>query len=224
MDSIIELDDVKKTYYLKGGVDVPVLHGINLDVKKGDFLAIKGPSGSGKSTAMNMIGSLDIPSSGNIFLDGKDIAQMSESDLAGLRGRKVGFIFQNFNLISTLSALDNVALPSMFQGKDRRAGRQRAKELLEKVGLGHRLNHKPTELSGGENQRVAIARALINDPEVILADEPTGNLDSKTGKEIISILKELNNDGKTVIMITHNDKLAREAKHIVNLKDGRISK
>lgn len=222
MELIIKLDNVKKHYSIKGGRDIPVLYGIDLAIKRGDFLAIKGPSGSGKSTAMNMIGSLDIPSFGSIYLDGKNIAEMNESDLAELRGQKIGFIFQNFNLISTLSALDNVALPCMFQGKDRWSARKTAKELLNKVGLGHRLSHKPSELSGGERQRVAIARALVNDPEVILADEPTGNLDSKNGKEIISILKNLNKNGKTIIMITHDDKIAKEARHIVNIRDGRL--
>lgn len=213
-----------KSYALKGGRSVPVLHGINLIVNEGDFLAIKGPSGSGKSTAMNMVGSLDVPTHGAVYLDGKNIANMHESDLAILRGRKIGFIFQNFNLIPTLSAVDNVALPAMFQNEKRAIARQKAKVILQKVGLGHRFTHKPTELSGGEKQRVAIARALINNPDVILADEPTGNLDSKTGQEIISFLKELNSQGKTIIMITHDDKVAKEAKKIINLKDGRISK
>jgi len=222
-DNIIKLDNVSKIYST-GASKVEAVKGFNLEIKRGNFLAIEGPSGSGKSTAMNMVGSLDIPTSGKIYLDNEDIAHMDESDLAALRGKKIGFIFQSFNLLPTLTALDNVALANMFQGNDRWTSRKLAKKILEKVGLGHRLNHRPSELSGGERQRVAIARALINDPEVILADEPTGNLDTKTGNEIISMLKELNKEGKTIIVITHNPNVAKEAKRVIKIRDGRIIK
>ena len=195
---------------------------IDLDIKRGDFIAIVGPSGSGKSTMMNLVGALDLASEGNIFLDGQDIEHLEESELAQIRGKKIGFIFQTFNLIPTLTALGNVMLPMMFQGYEEEEREQRGRKLLDDLGMSHRLDHLPPELSGGERQRVAIARALANDPEVILADEPTGNLDSKTGKQVIEILKNLNNQGKTIIMVTHDMEMAKQAKKIVRLKDGRI--
>ena len=191
MNEIIKLDNVWKTYG-KGDARIDALKEADVSIQKGEFVAILGPSGSGKSTMMNLVGSLDMPSQGNIYLDNKNIKNFSESDLAVLRGKKIGFIFQQFNLIPTLSALENVVLAMTFQGKDRDFRVKRAKELLEFVGLGHRLNNTPNKLSGGEQQRVAIARALANDPEVILADEPTGNLDSKTGIKIIELLHDLN--------------------------------
>lgn len=196
----------------------------NLEIKKGDFVAIVGPSGSGKSTMMNLVGALDLASNGNIFLDGLNIEHISESELAQIRGRKIGFVFQTFNLIPTLTALENVMLPMMFQSIPRRERENRARGLLEKVKLNHRLDHLPGELSGGERQRVAIARAMANNPDVILADEPTGNLDSKTGEEILDMFIKLNKEGKTVIMVTHDKELAKKANHIVRLKDGRIEK
>jgi putative ABC transport system ATP-binding protein len=195
-----------------------------LDIKKGDFVAIVGPSGSGKSTMMNLVGALDLASKGDIFLDGMNIEHLPESDLAQIRGKKIGFVFQTFNLIPTLTALENVMLPMMFQNVNKAEREERATKLLEKVKLGHRLNHLPGELSGGERQRVAIARALANNPEVILADEPTGNLDSKTGEEILEMFINLNKEGKTIIMVTHDKELAKKARHIVRLKDGRIEK
>jgi len=195
---------------------------IDLDIKRGDFIAIVGPSGSGKSTMMNLVGALDLASEGNIFLDGQDIEHLEESELAQIRGRKIGFVFQTFNLIPTLTALGNVMLPMMFQGYEEEEREERGRKLLDDLGMSHRLDHLPPELSGGERQRVAIARALANDPEVILADEPTGNLDSKTGKQVIEILKNLNNQGKTIIMVTHDMEMAKQAKKIVRLKDGRI--
>src|SRR3989339_1650144 len=201
-DVIIKLENVWKIYKM-GKVEVPALRGLNLEIKKGEFVAIMGPSGSGKSTAMNMIGCLDVPTKGRIFLEGQDISKLSESDLAQIRGKKIGFIFQTFNLILTLSALENVALPMIFQNITKEERVKRATELLEMVGLGDRINHKPNELSGGQQQRVAIARSLINNPEVILADEPTGNLDSKSASEIIDILKGLNDLGITIVMVTH---------------------
>jgi len=198
------------------------LKGVNLDIHRKEFLAILGPSGSGKSTLLNMIGSLDLPTKGKVILDGKNIAHLPESDLAQLRGKKIGFIFQTFNLIPSLSALANVMLPMTFQGVSREERVKKAQSLLGKVGLGHRVNHLPSELSGGERQRVAIARALVNDPEVILADEPTGNLDSKTGKDIMSILLKFNQEGKTVIMITHERSLSKYSDRICLLKDGKV--
>ena len=221
---IIKLENVEKSYILAKN-EVPILKGINLDIKRGEFLAIMGPSGSGKSTTMNMIGSLDIPTRGTIYLDNKDISKLDESELAQLRGQKIGFIFQNFNLLPSLSALQNVTLPLTFQGIQRNEATRRAKEELEKVKLGHRLTHKPSELSGGERQRVAIARALVTNSEVILADEPTGNLDSKTGEEIMELLKTLNEQhNKTVVIITHDPNIASRAKRVVKIQDGRIVK
>ncbi len=221
--AIIELKDVWKIYTM-GDVQVPALKGVTLKINRGDFVAIMGPSGSGKSTAMNMVGCLDVPSKGSIFLDGKDISKLHESDLAQIRGKKIGFIFQKFNLINTLSSLENVTLPMVFQGIPEDKRREKALELLKIVELGERVDHKPNELSGGQQQRVAIARALANDPEVILADEPTGNLDSHTGEIIIEFLKKLNKMGKTIIMVTHDEGLAKNAKKIAYLRDGTIVK
>lgn len=220
--SIIRLVDVWKTYKM-GDVEVNALRGLNLDVREGEFLAIQGPSGSGKSTAMNLIGCLDIPSKGTIYLDGHDISKLKESDLAQIRGRKIGFIFQQFNLINTLSAIENVMLPMIFQGIPEAERKKRAEELLAKVDLDERMDHKPKELSGGQQQRVAIARALSVNPDVILADEPTGNLDSKTGGSVMDFLKKLNKeDGKTIVMVTHDDHLAKEAQRVEFLKDGQV--
>jgi putative ABC transport system ATP-binding protein len=218
---IIRLENVWKIYQM-GEIEVQALRGLSLEVFSGEFVAIEGPSGSGKSTAMNMVGALDYPTTGRVLLDGHDISSMTESNLATIRGRKIGFIFQQFNLLVNLSALENVALPMMFQGIPESKRLERAKMLLERVGLGERIYHKPTELSGGQQQRVAIARALSNDPEVILADEPTGNLDSKTGTAILDFLKELNRDGKTIVMITHDKHLAKSAQRVEMLKDGAI--
>ncbi len=221
---IIRLQNVWKTYKM-GEIEVHALRGLDLEVKRGEFLAIQGPSGSGKSTAMNLVGCLDIPSKGKIFLESQDISQLEESDLAQIRGRKIGFIFQQFNLINTLSALENVMLPMIFQGVDTSERKKRATELLTKVGLGDRTHHKPTELSGGQQQRVAIARSLAVDPDVILADEPTGNLDSKTGINVMHFLKTLHKDeGKTIVMVTHDNHLAKQAQRIEYLKDGIIVK
>ena len=219
---IIELRKVWKTYKM-GETPVHALRGIDLDVNKGEFLAIQGPSGSGKSTAMNLVGCLDVPSKGQIFLDNKDISRLSESDLAQIRGRKIGFIFQKFNLIETLTALENVMLPMTFQGVSENERVKRATKLLTQFGLGERIHHKPNELSGGQQQRVAIARSLATNPSVILADEPTGNLDSKTGKEVMQFLREVNEkEGKTVVLVTHDDVLAHFADRIEFLKDGVI--
>ena len=206
---LIELKNVKKHYFMGDNV-VKAVDGITLEVKEKEFVAIMGPSGSGKSTAMHLVGSLDIPTSGKIFLDGVDISLLTESRLAQIRGKKVGFIFQSFNLIPNLTAKENVMIPMTFQSQSRNESELKAEELLRMVDLGDRMQHYTNELSGGQQQRVAIARALANDPEVILADEPTGNLDTKTGEMVIDFLKKLNKQGKTVIMVTHDADLAKE--------------
>ncbi len=224
MKPVIELQDVWKIYIM-GKVDVVALSGMNLRINKGEFVAIMGPSGSGKSTSMNMIGCLDVPTKGKILLDGRDISKMSESGLAQIRGKKIGFIFQQFNLIGNLSAMENVMLPMMFQNIPEKHRVQKATELLTLVELGDRINHKPTELSGGQQQRVAIARSLANDPEVILADEPTGNLDSKTGENVIRFLQKLHKENKkTIVMVTHDEDLAKHAQRVEYLRDGKIIK
>jgi len=217
---VIHLENIWKTYNM-GDVKVDALKGITISINSGEFVAITGHSGSGKSTMMNMVGALDIPTKGTIYLDGKDISKMHESELAKIRGRKIGFVFQQFNLISTLTALENVMLPIEFQDDDH--ADEKAAKILEMVGLKERMHHKPAELSGGQQQRVAIARALANDPEVVLADEPTGNLDSKTGKEIMNLFERLNEDGKTVVLITHDLDLANYGERIIKLSDGQIA-
>jgi len=222
-NAIIKLENVWKIYQM-GDVKVEALRGLNLEILEDEFVAIMGPSGSGKSTAVNMVGCLDVPTRGKIFLDKKDISKLSESELSQIRGKRIGFIFQQFNLIGTLSALENVALPMLFQDTDREHRLETAKKLLENVELGERMHHKPSELSGGQQQRVAIARSLANDPEVVLADEPTGNLDSKTGAIVIKFLEKLNKDGKTIIMVTHDSNVAKHAQRTVLLKDGKVVK
>ena len=222
--TIIKLENVWKTYKM-GNVEVNALQGLDLDVEEGEFVAIMGPSGSGKSTAVNMIGCLDVPSKGKIMLDNHDISRLSESDLAQIRGRKIGFIFQQFNLIPTLTALENVTLPMIFQGVGEEKRKEAAAKLLNLVELGDRMNHKPTELSGGQQQRVAIARALANNPEVIIADEPTGNLDSKTGTNVLDFLQKLHKkENKTIVMVTHDANLSKVAERTEFLRDGKIVK
>jgi len=223
--SVIELKNVKKYYLMGEGVVVKAVDGIDLSVKKGEFVAIMGPSGSGKSTCMNLVGSLDVPTFGKIYLEGHDISTLSESALAQIRGKKIGFIFQSFNLIPNLTALENVILPMMFLGVDNDERIERAVELLRLVGLDERMDHYPNQLSGGQMQRVAIARSLANDPEVILADEPTGNLDTKTGEIILEFLNKLHKNGKTIVMVTHDSELAlMHAEVIYWLKDGKVEK
>ncbi len=219
--TIIHLKEVWKTY-LMGNVEVHALRGLNLAIEKGDFVAIMGPSGSGKSTLVNAIGCLDTPTSGHIFLDGQDISLLEESDLAQIRGKKIGYIFQQFNLIPTLTAAENVMLPMMFQDVPKEERMRKAVAMMELVELKDRMDHKPTELSGGQQQRVAIARALANDPDVILADEPTGNLDSKTGTKVIEFLSTLHEQGRTIILVTHDPNVAEYADCIQYLKDGQI--
>ena len=218
---VIKLDNVWKIYDF-GNSKVEVLKGLNLEVYSGEFLVIMGPSGAGKSTTMNMIGCLDIPTHGKIYLDGIDISKLSDSELARLRGKKIGFVFQQFNLIQSLNALENVMLPMMFQNTPKSERIERARELLESVGLGRRLYHKPRQLSGGEQQRVAIARALANNPEFILADEPTGNLDTKSGAAIIKLLEELHDRGKTIVLVTHDSRLTQHANRTIYLIDGKF--
>ncbi len=223
MKPLIELKNVKKVYRM-GKVEVPALKGINLKIKRNEFISIVGASGSGKSTLLNVMCCLSRPTEGKVLIEGKDTAKMSDDELAVIRGEKIGFVFQTFNLIQRLTALENVMLPMWFLGKGEKEMKERAKKLLEMVGLGHRIKHKPSEMSGGERQRVAIARALANDPPIIVGDEPTGNLDSKSGKEIISIFKELYKQGRTIILVTHDMSIARQAKRRIYLKDGKIIK
>jgi putative ABC transport system ATP-binding protein len=221
---VIRLRDVSKFYHMGDSV-VKALNNLNFKVYTGEFIAIMGPSGSGKSTAMNLVGSLDMPTHGTIFLDGVDSSKLSESELAQIRGKKIGFIFQSFNLIPNLTAKENIMLPMMFLGKEESTREKRAEELLELVELKDRKDHYPNQLSGGQMQRVAIARSLANDPEVILADEPTGNLDTKTGKKVMEFLEKLNQKGKTIIMVTHDPSLAQEHAEVVYwLKDGELEK
>ena len=222
--TLIELTDLWKIYQM-GEVEFAALKGVNLEIDKGEFVAVIGPSGSGKSTMMNLIGCLDLPSRGMIRLDTEDISKLGESDLAQIRGKKIGFIFQQFNLIPTLSVLENVMLPLEFQEVATSVAQQRGLYLLEMVGLNDRVHHLPSQLSGGERQRVAIARSLAVDPDIILADEPTGNLDSKTGKYILDFLNELHtNEGKTIIIVTHDLNLVKYAEKVVHIKDGEIEK
>lgn len=221
---IIEVKDVWKIYQM-GNINVEALRGLEFSVSKGEFVSIMGPSGSGKSTAMNMIGCLDVPSKGTVLLDGKDISKMTESQLAQVRGRKIGFIFQSFNLVNTLTAKENIMLPMIFQDLSKEQREKRAEKLLRMVELDDRMDHKPTELSGGQQQRVAIARALSNNPEVILADEPTGNLDSKTGRSMMDFLKKLHKKEKrTIVVVTHDKYIAENADRVNYLKDGRIER
>jgi len=218
---ILELQNVNKAYQLDSQ-NLQVLKNINLKIKKGEFIAIMGPSGSGKSTLMHIIGCLDTASSGKVIFEKQDVSQLSEAELAQIRNQKVGFVFQSFNLIPRTTALANVELPLIYKGLDIKERKKQAQEVLEKFGLGSRIYHFPNQLSGGEQQRVAIARALVTQPLIILADEPTGNLDSKTGAEIIKIFQDLNKAGNTVILVTHEKDIAEHAKKIIKLHDGQI--
>jgi putative ABC transport system ATP-binding protein len=224
MSEVIRLKDVAKYYEMGDGV-VKALDHFDIEIQQGDFVAVMGPSGSGKSTAMNLVGNLDSPTKGAIYLDGKDISHFSESEVAQMRGKKIGFIFQSFNLVSNLTAKENIMLPLIFQEIPLEEREVRAEELLKMVDLADRMDHYPNQLSGGQQQRVAIARALANDPDVILADEPTGNLDTKSGENVMGFLKELNSKGKTIIMVTHDpEKALAHAKIIYWLKDGKLEK
>jgi len=221
--SIIQIENLYKSYPM-GESQLTVLADVNLSVAQGDYLAIMGPSGSGKSTLLNILGCLDRPTRGKYFLNQRDVTQMADDQLSQIRGKEIGFIFQSYNLIAQLNIVENIEIPMFYQGVPEKEGRRRAIELAERVGLGDRINHKPSELSGGQQQRVAIARALANDPLFILADEPTGNLDSKSGREILLLLDELHQMGKTLMVITHDEAIAQHAKKIIHLFDGRIER
>ena len=223
MDSMINMRGIVKRFYIGQPNELEILHGIDLDVTEGEFLSIVGASGSGKSTLMNLIGALDRPTSGTYFLDGQDVGQADDLTLSAIRCKKVGFVFQNFNLIPRTNALKNVELPMMYAGVPQRQRTERAMALLDMVEMTDRMYHQPNELSGGQKQRVAIARAMANDPAIVLADEPTGALDSKTGRLVMDIFHRLNrNQGKTVILITHNRELAKETSRIVTMRDGML--
>ncbi len=221
MSALIKLVDIRKTYFLDH-VPVEVLRGVSLEIIEGSYISIMGPSGSGKSTLMHIMGCLDTPTSGTYYLEGIPVHTLDDYKLAEIRRKKIGFVFQNFNLLSRITALENVELPMIYAKLDPKERRERATYLLERMGLGKRIHHKPTELSGGERQRVAIARALANNPSIILADEPTGNLDSVAASEILQIFKDLNNDGKTVIVVTHDLEVAKRAQKIIRIRDGQI--
>lgn len=222
-DSILVFEKLCKNYQL-GRVELKVLRDIDFAVKRGEYIAVMGPSGSGKSTLLNIIGCLDRPTSGKYLLAGQDVSMLDDDQLSSIRGRHIGFVFQSFNLIAQLNIIENIEVPSFYQGLSEQQSAARAKELAELVGLGDRIEHRPSELSGGQQQRVAIARALANDPLIVLADEPTGNLDSESGKEILHILDQLHKQGKTLIVITHDENIAKHARRQIRLLDGQIEK
>ncbi len=222
-EPVIRAEKLRKIYRI-GSIDFPALDGVDLDIDQGEFISIVGPSGSGKSTLLNLLGALDRPTSGHVYVEGSDLFRRNENQLAEFRNRKLGFIFQAHNLLMRTSVIANVSLPSLIAGDSRAKRTKRARELLESVGLGDKVTRKPTELSGGEQQRVAVARALMNEPLIVLGDEPTGNLDSKTGAEIVSLLKRINQERRTVfILVTHNPEVANETQRVIHLRDGRIS-
>ncbi|KPL27398.1 MAG: hypothetical protein AMJ72_09095 [Acidithiobacillales bacterium SM1_46] len=221
--AIVAIENLSKVYQL-GSLELRVLRDLDLSIEQGEYVAIMGPSGSGKSTLLNMIGCLDRPTSGNYSLGGQNVSELEDTQLSLIRGARIGFVFQSFNLINQLNVIENIAVPMYYQGRSERQSAERAKELAEMVGLGERVEHRPSELSGGQQQRVAIARALANDPLIILADEPTGNLDSESGAEILKILVDLHKQGKTLIVVTHDRDIAASAERVVELLDGRIAR
>ena len=219
--NVIEVKDLEKTYHV-GDIEVNALRGVNFSIKKGQFSAIMGPSGSGKSTLMHIIGCLDSPTKGKYHLNGENVAHLSDDQLAGIRNKEIGFVFQKFHLLPRNTALDNVMLPLRYAKIDKRQRTDQAIKVLSQVGLEDRMHHKPSELSGGQQQRVAIARALVNSPAILFADEPTGNLDSKTGKEVMTLLHELNNKGQTIVIITHEREIAEQNERTIFIRDGKI--
>ncbi len=221
--AIVAIENLCKVYHL-GSIELRVLRDLNLSIEEGEYVAIMGPSGSGKSTLLNMIGCLDRPTSGAYFLGGQNVAELEDDKLSQIRGARIGFVFQSFNLISQLNVIENIEIPMYYQGLSERESGRRAKKLAKMVGLSERLGHRPSELSGGQQQRVAIARALANDPLIILADEPTGNLDSESGAEILKILTDLRRQGKTIIIVTHDKDIAADAGRVIELFDGRIKR
>ncbi len=224
VEPIIRLVGLEKRYDLGGEAEVLALRGVNLVVKPGSYVAIMGPSGSGKSTMLNLIGCLDRPTAGSYFLGGLDVSRMPDDDLSEARGQRIGFIFQSYNLIAQLTVFENIQVPLIYQGKDIRAHHDQCVELARIVGLGDRLHHRPNQLSGGQQQRVAIARSLVNDPLLILADEPTGNLDSRTGQEVLELIDTLNGQGKTIVLVTHDERIATRAHRVLHMRDGLIER
>src|ERR1041385_4446189 len=223
-EPIIRLEKLEKRYDLGGEAEVRALRGVDLVVHPGSYVAIMGPSGSGKSTLLNLIGCLDRPSAGHYYLGGTDVSQMPDDELSEARGRRIGFIFQSYNLIAQLTVIENIQVPLLYQGKDLHALHDHCVKLAKTVGLGERLNHRPNQLSGGQQQRVAIARSLVNDPLMILADEPTGNLDSRTGQEVLELIDLLNGQGKTIVLVTHDERIALRAHRVIHMRDGLIER
>jgi putative ABC transport system ATP-binding protein len=221
---IIRLEALEKRYALGGEAEVRALRGVNLVVNPGSYVAIMGPSGSGKSTMLNLIGCLDRPTAGRYFLGGTDVSRMPDDELSEARGRRIGFIFQSYNLIAQLTVVENIQVPLLYQNKDLRSYYQHCAQLADTVGLGDRMHHRPNQLSGGQQQRVAIARALVNDPLLILADEPTGNLDSRTGQEVLELIDKLNAHGKTIVLVTHDERIAARAHRVLHMRDGLIER
>src|SRR5512139_352543 len=224
VEAIIRLEALEKRYDLGGEAEVRALRGIDLVVRPGSYVAIMGPSGSGKSTLLNLIGCLDHPTSGRYFLGGIDVSRMPDDELSEARGRRIGFIFQSYNLIAQLTVIENIQVPLLYQGKDLRAYRDHCEKLANAVGLGDRLHHRPNQLSGGQQQRVAIARSLVNDPLLVLADEPTGNLDSRTGQEVLELVDALNAQGKTIVLVTHDERVGSRAHRVLHMRDGLIER